>query len=96
MSRRHLRLNLRRWRAVRRVVLDRDNWRCVACGRPGRLEVDHRVPLHVDPDQDAYDPAGCQALCRPCHFAKTSAENKRPPRSPAEAAWRDLASELLE
>ena len=45
MSKLHAALNARRWRVFRRAVLDRDNWRCRTCGRPGRLEVDHIVPL---------------------------------------------------
>ena len=45
MSRRHTHLNARRWDAVRRTVFERDGWRCRKCGRAGRLEVDHVVPL---------------------------------------------------
>ena len=31
--------------AVRRVVFERDDWRCVRCGLAGRLECDHVTPL---------------------------------------------------
>ena len=44
-ERRHHSLNHRRWAAVRRFVLERDGWRCVHCGRAGRLECDHITPL---------------------------------------------------
>ena len=30
-----------RWRSLRRVIFKRDDWRCVLCGRAGRLECDH-------------------------------------------------------
>ena len=83
----------RRWRRVRREVLDRDGWRCRTCGRAGRLEVDHVVPLEWG--GAPYDAGNCQALCRPCHFAKTAAEAaaKRPPDAGREA-WAELVAEL--
>ena len=90
MSRCHAALNARRWAAVRRVVFERDGWRCVMCGRAGRLECDH-----VDRDWrgDPYDPTNLQTLCRTCHIAKTADENRRPP-TPAESAWREYVAEL--
>ena len=30
-------------------VRDLDGWRCRLCGKSGRLEVDHVVPLHLNP-----------------------------------------------
>ena len=94
MSRHHTYLNARRWDAARRIVFERDGWRCVMCGRAGRLESDHVIPLEREPGQDPYDPGGCQTLCRRCHVAKTAAENRREP-TPAEAAWRSLVNEML-
>ena len=93
MSRCHARLHARRWATARRAVFRRDGYRCRACGRAGRLECDHIVPLHVDPGQNPYDVAGCQTLCRACHIAKTAAENRRE-LTPAEVAWRELVAEL--
>jgi len=75
-------------------VFERDGWRCVRCGRAGRLECDHVVPLERDPRQDPYGPDGCQALCRPCHIAKTAAENRRP-LTAGERAWRELVAEIM-
>ena len=92
MSRQHLRLDRRRWAVVRRRVLDRDGWRCRKCGRAGRLEADHVIPLHRG--GAAYDLDNLQALCRLCHFAKTGREN-RPPDPPGAEAWRRLVDELL-
>ena len=94
MSRNHVRLNWRRWARTRRAVFERDGWRCVRCGRAGRLECDHVVPLEADPGQDPYDPDGLQTLCGSCHIRKTAAENRRP-LTPEELAWRGLVSELL-
>ena len=92
MSRNHLHLHARHWGRVRRAVLERDGWRCRKCGRAGRLEVDHVVPLKRGGDPLALD--NLQALCRACHIEKTRRENRRPP-TPAEAAWRRLVAEML-
>jgi len=85
----------KRWARLRRRILDRDRWRCRRCGRAGRLEVDHRVPIAEG--GEALDPANLQALCRGCHVAKTRAENRarREPGPPEVEAWRELVDELL-
>lgn len=77
-----------RWRALRRVILERDGWRCTACGRAGRLEVHHRRPVqHGGP---MFDPENLRTLCRACHFAAHAPE-KRAQRlaamTPARRAW---------
>ena len=95
MSRHHVHLNARRWAQMRRAVFERDGYRCVRCGRPGRLECDHVIPLERESGQDPYDPDGCQTLCRRCHIEKTRQENRRAP-TPAEAAWRELVAEMLD
>ena len=94
MSRHHLHLNWRRWSAVRRAVFERDNYRCVDCGRAGKLECDHIVPMQREPGQDPYDMNGLQSLCRACHVEKTRRENRRPPTE-AETAWRALVTEMI-
>ena len=98
MSAHHQRLNRARWERTRRAVFARDGYRCRCCGRAGRLECDHVVPLERDPDQDPYDPANCQTLARGCHIAKTRAERlateRRRPVAPAVAAWQGLVAEL--
>ena len=93
MSRHHLHLNWRRWSAVRRAVFERDNYRCVDCGRAGKLECDHIVPMQREPGQDPYDMNGLQSLCRSCHLEKTAGENRRE-LTPDELAWRELVAEL--
>ena len=94
MSRHHTRLNARRWAAVRRRVFERDGWRCVECGKVGRLGCDHISPMERKPGQDPYDINGLQTLCRSCHIEKTRRENRRP-LTPAELAWRELVADLL-
>ena len=93
MSRHHTHLNARRWAAVRCAVFKRDVFRCVMCGRAGRLECDHVTPMQREPGQDPFDPDGLQTLCRSCHVAKTREENRRP-LTEAERAWRELVAEL--
>ena len=93
MSRHHTHLNARRWAAVRRAVFKRDNFRCVECGKAGRLEADHITPMQREPGQNLYDINGLQTLCRSCHVEKTRQENRREP-TPAEQAWRELVAEL--
>ena len=92
MSRHHRALPSRRWERFARSIKDRDGWRCRSCGRRGRLEVDHVVPLHLG--GEPWDPDNCQALCRGCHGAKTRAE-RRAPEPPEVARWRALIDELL-
>ncbi|MCY4369550.1 MAG: HNH endonuclease [bacterium] len=59
MSRQHRLLNRQRWTAIRRVILQRDGWRCQQCGLAGRLEVDHIETLEDGGDPWALD------NCRP-------------------------------
>ena len=88
MSWRRLRLNKRRWDAVRRRVLERDGWRCTKCGRPGRLEVHHLTPLHRGGDPWAM--SNLETLCRGCHI---EAGRRKP--TPAEEAWQRMVQGVL-
>lgn len=81
-----------RWQALRHAVLERDGWRCVLCGERGKLEVDHEVPLHVDPTR-AWDPANCRSLCVSCHLDKSLRELGHEP-DPERRAWRKAVAEL--
>ena len=94
MSRHHNRLNAHRWAAVRGFVFERDAYRCVMCGKAGRLECDHITPMQREPGQDPFDPNRLQALCRNCHIQKTARENRREPTEP-ECAWAALVGEML-
>lgn len=80
------------WPLLRRAVFDRDGWRCVSCGRHGRLECDH-IDRNGGDEMD-----NLQTLCRACHIAKTAAENRRRADPELEAArdeWRAFARELF-
>ena len=76
----------RYWGKVRLAVLDRDGWACVKCGKAGRLEADHRVPLGHG--GAVYDESNLQTLCRDCHFAKTSGERRGKEVDPEVKKWR--------
>ena len=78
--------NRRRWGKVRRLVLDRDSWRCQKCGKHGRMEVDHRVPLDLAPDR-MYDLDNLQSLCQGCHFEKSQEERMGKPTPPEVIEW---------
>ena len=73
MSWRKHKIDRRKWARVRLQVLDRDGWRCVQCGKAGRLEVDHVTPM--ESGGAVYEKRNLQALCRPCHFRN---QNLRP------------------
>ncbi len=88
MSLNHLRLNARLWERTRRAAFERDGWRCVDCGRPGRLEVHHTVPLRRG--GALYDLDNLETLCRGCHI-----ERHRRKLIPGEAAWRALVDDLM-
>ena len=90
MSRRHTKLNARRWRAVRRAALRRSGYRSELSGLAGRLEVDHIVPLHRG--GDPYDLSNVQVLTRDEHIRKTAGENRRP--DPEREAWRALVAAI--
>ena len=96
MSKSHHRLDKRLWARTRRAVFDRDGYRCKLCGKFGRLECDHVLPLDRHPDQDVYALAGLQALCRSCHIAKTRKERSPRERTPSERAWHDLVMEMMD
>ena len=90
-SRHYAKLDRRRWQLLRLRVFQRDAWRCVRCGKAGRLECDHVRPLRRGGDPNDF--ANLQSLCRDCHIRKTAAENTKP--DPARAAWRKLVRELM-
>lgn len=66
------------WDKLRKRILSRDKYLCQTCARKGRLtpanEVDHKKPK-AKGGTDSED--NLEAICSPCHKAKTSAENGR-------------------
>jgi 5-methylcytosine-specific restriction enzyme A len=78
-----------RWRRLRRLILRRDEYKCVTCGARGRLEVDHIKPVRDAPEL-AYAADNLQSLCVSCHSAKTAAEVFGKPEDPEKRKWRLL------
>lgn len=69
------------WQAMRREVVQRQEGRCARCGNElgTSWEVDHVVPRAVFRARGEPVPAGTanlQALCKPCHQAKTVAQRR--------------------
>ena len=69
-----------RWRATRAAFL-RENQLCVMCHAHGVLQpakvVDHIVPIKRGGDR--FSRSNLQALCVPCHNAKTASETGSAP-----------------
>ena len=86
------RLDRKRWERVRREVFDRDGWKCSLCGKYGRLECDHLVPL--ERGGDPWDLDNLQALCRRCHLGKSRDEAREHMR-PGARAWANLIDSRL-
>ena len=82
------RIDRKRWARLRQEVLDRDKWRCVTCGRRGRLEVDHKLAMRFG--GEVYALENLQSLCRSCHFEKSALENAGEPESEERAEWREF------
>lgn len=62
----------RPWRRKRETILLRDKYTCQACGTvTSDLEVDHIINIARGGNDDD---ANLQALCAPCHKAKTAVE----------------------
>src|SRR5262249_26536014 len=59
-----------RWRWLRREALDRDGWRCSACGTdisaPKAAQVDHVQEISAAPHL-ALELSNIRCLCRVCH-----------------------------
>ena len=78
----------RRWQLVRLKVFERDGWKCVRCGRRGRLECDHIRQVAKAGDWFAMD--NLRTVCRTCHIELTAEENRKP-RDPDRAALLKMA-----
>ena len=92
-SRHFAALNRKRWQLLRLRAFERDAWRCVRCGRAGRLEADHIVPLHKGGAPYALD--NIQSLCSDDHRQKTLEDSGHGP-DPERAAWQKLVAELAD
>ena len=81
-------IDRKRWARLRREVLDRDSWKCVKCGRRGRLEVDHRLAMRFG--GEVYDLENLQTLCRACHLEKSALENVEETEGIDVKEWREF------
>jgi len=59
------RATVREWAIIRLAVIVRARFRCQACGRRGRLDVDHLIKRSQGGSD--FDLDRLVALCRPCH-----------------------------
>ena len=56
-----------KWSSVRKEHL-KNNPSCIACGRTSKLEIHHKIPVHISPDLEL-DPSNLVTLCAdPCHL----------------------------
>jgi len=83
----------KRWQGLRLEALRRDGWKCVQCGKAGRLEVDHIKPVRTHPHL-AFELANLQCLCPTHHTDKTRIEMGYSPISPERHAWRKLLRDM--
>lgn len=60
-----------RWKRLKTLAKRRDLHRCVMCGSPDKLEVDHIEPRSLG---GANTLDNLQTLCSDCHLAKTTRE----------------------
>ena len=86
-------MNGARWRRLRLAVFKRDGYRCRACGKSGKLECDHVVPLAHGGDK--WEESNLQAICRACHLTKSRIEKGVKEPSAAVQAWREFAESGL-
>ncbi|MEL6366005.1 MAG: HNH endonuclease signature motif containing protein, partial [Pseudomonadota bacterium] len=66
-------IGTQRWKRLRKIVLERDGYRCAVCGCGEPLEVDHIKPVRTHP-QLAWDLENLQLLCPRHHAEKTRLE----------------------
>ena len=87
MSKAHVALNPARWAGTRYQVFERDGWRCTRCGKAGRLEAHHVIPLIHGGTR--YELSNIRTLCRACHIA-----HHKPVVSEAAKRWTILVDAM--
>ena len=85
MSRHHASMKRSAWARIRRNILDRDCWRCKACGKAGFLEVHHVKALD---DGGTNEAGNLLTLCRGCHI------HEHRHHDPERDAWAAAIAEL--
>lgn len=82
-----------KWRQLRLIILERDNYECLWCKENGKvndrntvvLEVDHIVELEHHPEF-ALTPMNLRTLCKDCHNKRHKRFNHRPNKA---QRWND-------
>ena len=88
MSMHHRRVPWSIWDRFRRLkVFKRDKWRCTRCGKAGRLEAHHVIPLHEGGEY--LDPSNIVTMCRTCHVR----HHRRQP-TPDQIEWMKYIADL--
>lgn len=82
-----------RWKALRKLALERDGYRCVKCGERRRLEVDHIKPVRTHPEL-SFVLSNLQTMCGRHHAQKTRLEVGHNALPPKRQEWRDLLQEM--
>lgn len=75
------------WRHLRTQILERDNYTCHICGRPGANEVDHLLPASRGGSDH---PSNLAAIHQLCHRRKSSAEGSAARWHPSMRRARDI------
>jgi 5-methylcytosine-specific restriction endonuclease McrA len=52
------------WDVIRKRVYQRDGWRCVMCGKKGKLHAHHIVPVAISKDNSM---SNLVSVCEVCH-----------------------------
>jgi 5-methylcytosine-specific restriction endonuclease McrA len=63
--------NQRKYKAIRLIVLARDQYTCYYCNSPAHT-VDHVVPVSRSSEAEAYDPNNMVACCSRCNSKRGS------------------------
>ena len=63
------------WERVRRYAIVDAGRKCQRCGRAGRLEVHHRVPIAKG--GAPFHPWNLEVICRRCHFDAHREESRQ-------------------
>ena len=74
------------WDRLRVNALRQGGWRCSKCGKAGRLEVHHVIPIS---EGGSNDPENLACLCRACHI-----DIHRRQVSERERAWETHVAEM--
>ena len=73
----------RAWFFIRRKLIQARGYKCERCGRGGRLEVHHRIPISKGGKR--YDRENLEVICRQCHFD----EHRHDREIPGASEWRE-------